>query len=159
MLWVGFTESPCAKRWKPGGDSTVTVGKHDNSKALVLRGFKYTTITSLECEFITPAIPLVDGNALVQTTLAKATVITSRYIGAEALHDAFAAIPTAGGSKTNIEPLPYGKSDRAAYLAYGAQMEDGFRFAEAVLYGRTYFTTESGYMGMGSRRMQSAGWV
>jgi hypothetical protein len=40
------------------------------------------------------------------------------------------------------------------YIAHGAQNDKGRHFATSILVGRTFFTTESGHMGIGSRRMQ-----
>jgi hypothetical protein len=52
------------------------------------------------------------------------------------------------------EAVPYENEDLAAYLAYGSQTEGELHFANAILFRRMFFTTDSGHMGMGSPNMQ-----
>jgi hypothetical protein len=153
LVWKGLTNPKCVNLWAPSGDSAITMSMHHDSKVLLLRGFKFTTITSLERGFQSRASSLRD-TTLVQATLKVVIGATSKYIDAAVLNRAFAVTLTAGETKMKGEAVPYDKEDIGAYLVNGPQREEALRFASAILNRRTFFITESGHMGMGSRYMQ-----
>jgi len=117
------------------------MGKLDNPKVLILKGVKYTTIASLNMWFESPPIPLVDDNALLQSTLKQPTRTASRYVGANALNRAPAATLAASEAKTDGEAVPYDNGDLEASLIYGSKREGGLRFAKAILSDRFFSTT------------------
>jgi hypothetical protein len=144
-----------AQTWNPSGDSRITVGGNQAAEILSLRGFEITTIRFLEKQFDLYKPRETLNNTLVQRALEHASRERTRYSEEDSLKEAMACTLTAGKSKEENKTVLYGIDDLEEYLTHGTKTVAGLRFAESIRTQRTFFYTANGYMGIGSRKMQT----